>query len=56
MADNWMQWRVEPESAPPDTAPEEVSEPGRKRNTPDAEWLSLATADPAYFLNDLPSG
>ena len=32
---------------------EEVAEPGRKRNAADAEWLSMATADPAYFLKDL---
>jgi len=31
---------------------EEVAEPGRKRSAADAEWLSMATADPAYFLKD----
>ena len=44
-----------PESIPPETIPEEVAESGRKRNATDTEWLSMATADPAYFLNDLPS-
>jgi hypothetical protein len=36
----------------PDTTllEEEVVEPGRKPS--DAEWLSMATADPAYFLKD----
>jgi hypothetical protein len=29
---------------------EEGAEPGRKPS--DAEWLSMATADPAYFLKD----
>jgi hypothetical protein len=38
---------------PDPTTPEEVAEPGRKRNAADAEWLSMATADPAYFLKDL---
>jgi hypothetical protein len=31
---------------------EEVAEPGRKQTAADAEWLSMATADPAYFLKD----
>ena len=34
-------------------APEEVREPAdRKRDTADADWLSMATADPALFLKD----
>ena len=37
---------------PDPTTLEEVAEPGRKRNAADAEWLSMATADPAYFLKD----
>jgi len=37
------------------TTPEEVAEPGRKRTAADAEWLSMATADPANFLKDLHS-
>ena len=45
---------VQPERRP-GLIPEEVAEPGRKRNAPDAEWLSMATADPAYFLKDLGS-
>jgi hypothetical protein len=32
--------------------PEEVAEPGLKRTAADAEWLSMATADPAHFLKD----
>jgi hypothetical protein len=40
---------------PERTTPEEVAEPGRKRTAADAEWLSLATADPAHFLKDLHS-
>jgi hypothetical protein len=35
------------------TMPEEVAKPGRKRTAADAEWLSIATADPAHFLKDL---
>jgi hypothetical protein len=31
---------------------EDVAEPGWKRNAADTEWLSMATADPAYFLKD----
>ncbi|MDQ3865188.1 MAG: hypothetical protein M3317_17160 [Actinomycetota bacterium] len=43
---------VQPEM-PSGLAPEEVAEPGRKRNAAEAEWLSMATADPAHFLKDL---
>jgi hypothetical protein len=43
---------VQPDG-PGGPVPEEVTEPGRKRNAADAEWLSMATADPAYFLKDL---
>jgi hypothetical protein len=32
--------------------PDEVAEPGRRRIAADTEWLSMATADPAYFLKD----
>jgi len=35
------------------TTPDEVTEPGRKRNVPDPEWLPMATPDPAHFLKDL---
>ncbi len=38
---------------PDPTTPEEVAAPGWKPNEADAEWLSMATADPAYFLKDL---
>jgi hypothetical protein len=37
---------------PDRTTPEEVTEPGRKRSAADAEWLFMATADPAHFLKD----
>ena len=37
---------------PDGTTPEEVAEPGRKRTAAEAEWLSMATADPAHFLKD----
>jgi len=42
-----------PDNGQDRTMPEEVSEPGQKRNAPDPEWLSMATADPAHFLKDL---
>ena len=45
---------VQPER-PSGIAPEEVAEPGRKQNAADADWLSLATADPALFLKDTSS-
>ena len=41
-----------PEFGPDPTMLEDVAEPGRKRNAPDPEWLSMATADPAHFLKD----
>jgi hypothetical protein len=31
---------------------EEVAEPSRKQNATDTDWLSMTTADPAFFLND----
>ena len=37
---------------PNPTLLDEVAEPGRKSNDVDAEWLSMATADPAHFLRD----
>jgi hypothetical protein len=45
--------QVGPGEGPDPTTPEEVTEPGRKRTTADTEWLSMATADPAYFLKEL---
>lgn len=42
---------VQPER-PSGLAPEEVAEPGRKHSAADADWLSMATADPALFLKD----
>ena len=38
---------------PSGLVPEEVAEPGRKQSAADAEWLSMATADPALYLKDL---
>ena len=43
--------RVDGEGQDP-TTPEVVAAPGQKPNDADAEWLSMATADPAYFLKD----
>ena len=37
---------------PSGLAPEEVAEPAPKQNAADADWLSMATADPALFLKD----
>ena len=42
---------AQPET-PAGLAPEEVAEPGAKQNTADADWLSMTTADPAFFLKD----
>ena len=38
---------------PSGLAPEVGAEPGRKPSAADAEWLSMATADPALYLKDL---
>ena len=32
--------------------PEEVAEPTQKRTSADPAWLTMATADPAFFLKD----
>jgi hypothetical protein len=45
--------QVGPGNGPDTTTLDEVVEPGQKRNAVDAEWLSMATADPAHFLKDL---
>jgi hypothetical protein len=37
---------------PSGLVPEEVAEPSRKQNATDTDWLSMTTADPAFFLND----
>jgi hypothetical protein len=37
---------------PDPTTFEEIAESGRKPGDADAEWLSMATADPAHFLKD----
>ena len=50
MTDDGVQ-PVQPER-PSGLAPEEVAESGRKQNAADADWLSMATADPALFLKD----
>jgi hypothetical protein len=42
----------QPAGSPSGLAPEAVEEPGRKHDLADADWLSMATADPALFLKD----
>ena len=37
---------------PSGLVPEEIAEPSRKQNATDTDWLSMTTADPAFFLND----
>ena len=32
--------------------PEEIAEPDTKHNASDTDWLSMTTADPAFFLKD----
>jgi hypothetical protein len=50
------QSRLTDDGARPETstapAPEEVMEPGAKQNTSDTDWLSMTTADPAFFLKE----
>ena len=41
---------AQPES-PSGIVPEEVAEPAAKQSA-DADWLSMTTADPAFFLKD----
>jgi len=33
-------------------APEEATGPVAKQDTSDADWLSMTTADPAFFLKE----
>ena len=42
---------VQPER-PSGLVPEEIAEPGAKQNPTDADWLSMTTADPAFFLKE----
>jgi hypothetical protein len=52
----------DPQSRPTDDAvqperlsglvPEEIAELGAKQNSSDMDWLSMTTADPAFFLKD----
>ena len=42
---------VQPEG-PSGLVPEDVAGPDQKRNTSDTDWLSMTTADPAFFLKD----
>jgi hypothetical protein len=42
---------VQPER-PSGLVPEEIAEPGTKQNVSDTDWLSMTTADPAFFLKD----
>ncbi len=53
-ADGGIQ-QVGPADGQDRTTPEEVTGPVQKRKAADAEWLSMATADPAHFLKDLHS-
>jgi hypothetical protein len=32
--------------------PEEITEPGAKQKLTDTDWLSMTTADPAFFLKE----
>jgi len=32
--------------------PEEIAEPDTKQKASDTDWLSMSTADPAFFLKD----
>jgi hypothetical protein len=32
--------------------PEKLTEPGKKQNISDTDWLSMTTADPAFFLKE----
>ena len=43
--------RVRPENSP-GVVSEQVAEPGTKQNDSDLDWLSMTTADPAFFLKD----
>ena len=42
---------VQPEG-PSGLFPEEVAKPDTKQRTSDTDWLSMTTADPAFFLKD----
>jgi hypothetical protein len=42
---------VQPER-PSGLVPEEIAEPDTKQNAADRDWLSMSTADPAFFLKD----
>jgi hypothetical protein len=42
---------VQPEE-PSGLVPEEVTDPGAKQNISDTDWLSMTTADPAFFLKE----
>jgi hypothetical protein len=50
------QSRLTDDGARPETssglAPEEVGEPDTKHNASDTDWLSMTTADPAFFLKE----
>ena len=42
---------VQPER-PSGLVPEEIAEADPKQNSYDSDWLSMTTADPAFFLKD----
>jgi hypothetical protein len=37
---------------PSGLVPEDIPGPDTKHSTPDPDWLSMTTADPAFFLKD----
>ena len=42
---------VLPENSP-GVVSEQVAEPGTKQNDSEMDWLSMTTADPAFFLKE----
>jgi len=40
------------QETPSELAPDEMTEPDTKHDFPDADWLSMTAADPAFFLKD----
>jgi hypothetical protein len=54
------QCRLTDDGTQPETssgfAPEEGPEPDTKHNATDMDWLSMTTADPAFFLKEAGSG
>jgi hypothetical protein len=40
------------QETPSGLVPEEAAEPIQKRTSADPDWLTMATADPAFFLKE----